>query len=115
MQGGTMRSNRTGQVPAKPAGARRRIRLWMSFMIVFIGWAGYTYFAQAGQIGAKSEQLSTYQASKAASEQSFNQLKYELDRLKDPEYIGQIAMKKYGLYRPGEIPVRVSDSGSQND
>ncbi|MNO23064.1 Cell division protein FtsL [compost metagenome] len=115
MQEGTSKSNRAGQVPAKPTGARRRIRLWMSFMIVFIGWAGYTYFAQAGEIGAKEQQLAEYQASKTDGEQSLNQLKYELDRLKDPEYIGQIAMKKYGLYKPGEIPVRVSESGSQND
>lgn len=115
MQGGTNKSNRVGQVPARPAGARRRIRLWMALMILFVGWAGYTYFAQAGEITAKSEQLDEYKNSMSASEQSLNQLKYEVDRLSDPEYIGQIAMKKYGLYKPGEIPVRILDSGSQND
>ncbi|MOA12004.1 Cell division protein FtsL [compost metagenome] len=115
MQGGAKKSNRTGQVPAKPMGARRRIRLWMALMILFVGWAGYTYFAQAGEITAKSEQLEEYKDSMSASEQSLNQLKYEVDRLNDPEYIGQIAMKKYGLYKPGEIPVRILDSGSQND
>jgi cell division protein DivIC len=51
----------------------------------------------------------------ATSKQSLDQLEYELNRLKDPEYIGQIAMKKYGLYKPGEIPVRVSESETGND
>ncbi|MGG6312073.1 FtsB family cell division protein [Paenibacillus macerans] len=95
--------------------AKRRLRLWMGLMILFLGWAGYTFISQSGEIGAKSEQLAERQASKAASEQSLNQLKYEINRLNDPEYIGQIAMKKYGLYKPGEIPVRVSESEAGND
>lgn len=94
------------------AGAKRRLRLWMGFMILFLGWAGYMFLSQSGEIGVKSQQMAERQASKTVSEQSLNQLKYEINRLKDPEYIGQIAMKKYGLYKPGEIPVRVSESES---
>lgn len=85
------------------------------FMVVFMIWAGHTFISQSGEIGRKSEQLAEREATKEAAEKSLNQLNYELDRLKDPEYIGQIAMKKYGLYKPGEIPVRISDSGSEND
>ncbi|WP_435923262.1 FtsB family cell division protein [Paenibacillus sp. DYY-L-2] len=106
--------NTTAKSP-KSTGARRRIRLWMGFMAVFIGWACYTYIAQSGEIGAKADQLAQQQATKEENEQILNQLKYELNRLQDPEYIGQIAMKKYGLYKPGEIPVRVSETESAND
>ncbi|GIP50785.1 Cell division protein FtsL [compost metagenome] len=95
--------------------AKRRLRLWMGFMVLFLGWAGYTFISQAGDIGGKSQQLAERQAAKTTSEQNLNQLKYEINRLNDPEYIGQIAMKKYGLYKPGEIPVRVSESEAGND
>lgn len=115
MRDGTVKTNNMKQTAVKSAGARRRIRLWMCFMVLFIGWAGYTYIAQSGEIGNKSLQLAERQASKEANEQTLNQLKYELNRLKDPEYIGQIAMKKYGLYKPGEIPVRISESDSGKD
>jgi cell division protein DivIC len=87
----------------------------MMFMAIFIIWAGHTFFSQSSEIEQKSQLLSDRQAVMATGEQSLNQLNHELNRLKDPEYIGQIAMKKYGLYKPGEIPVRVSDSGSEND
>lgn len=113
-ESGVNRNKTTSKSP-KSNGARRRIRLWMGFMVLFIGWAGYTYIAQSGEIGAKADQLSQQQAAKEENEQILNQLKYELNRLQDPEYIGQIAMKKYGLYKPGEIPVRISESESAND
>ncbi|MEK5161376.1 septum formation initiator family protein [Paenibacillus sp. FSL R5-0527] len=103
-------SQKTGTV-----GARRRLRLWLGFMIVFLGWAAYTYISQSEEIGEKSQQLAKTQASGKQTEESLNQLKYEVNRLQDPEYIGQIAMKKYGLYKPGEIPVRVSESEAGND
>ncbi|WP_339300861.1 septum formation initiator family protein [Paenibacillus sp. FSL K6-2441] len=108
-------SNKTSSSGNGSAFAKRRLRIWMGFMVLFLSWAGYTFISQAGEIGSKSQELAERQAAKAASEQSLNQLKYEIDRLNDPEYIGQIAMKKYGLYKPGEIPVRVSESEAGND
>ncbi|WHX49183.1 septum formation initiator family protein [Paenibacillus woosongensis] len=104
-----------GQATHQMAGARRRLRIWMGFMIIFLGWAAYTFFSQSSEINAKSQQLEERQASMNAATQSLEQLKYEISRLQDPEYIGQIAMKKYGLYKPGEIPVRVSESSPEND
>lgn len=107
--------NTKKQAPGKSPGARRRIRLWMTFMVLFIGWAGYTYVNQSGEIGSKSHLLAERTAIKSENEQALVQLKYELNRLKDPEYIGQMAMKKYGLYKPGEIPVRISGQNGEND
>lgn len=109
------KSNNKGQASSSSTGARRRLRLWMGCMVLFFGWAGYTFIAQSGEIEAKSQELADRQASLTKSQQGLNQLQYELNRLQDPEYIGQIAMKKYGLYKPGEIPVRVSESETGND
>lgn len=81
----------------------------------FSGLGSVYIFSQSSEINAKSQQLEERQASMNAATQSLEQLKYEISRLQDPEYIGQIAMKKYGLYKPGEIPVRVSESSPEND
>ncbi|WP_055105400.1 FtsB family cell division protein [Paenibacillus ihumii] len=115
MHKATASANSKNPSSRQMAGARRRIRLWLGFMIIFLGWAGYTYISQSGEINAKSQQLEERRASMSAATQSLEQLKYEINRLQDPEYIGQLAMKKYGLYKPGEIPVRVSESSSRND
>lgn len=108
-------ANSTSQASNQMAGARRRIRLWLGFMIVFLGWAGYTFISQSGEMKVKAQQLEERRASMTAATQSLEQLKYEINRLQDPEYIGQIAMKKYGLFKPGEIPVRVSESPAGNN
>ncbi|WP_110930513.1 FtsB family cell division protein [Paenibacillus bouchesdurhonensis] len=115
MHKATTSANSKSQASKQMAGARRRIRLWLGFMIVFLGWAGYTFISQSSEMNVKAQQLEERQASMTAATQSLEQLKYEINRLQDPEYIGQIAMKKYGLYKPGEIPVRVSESPAGND
>lgn len=115
MRESAAQSNTKKQNAAKSVGARRRLRIWLTFMILFMGWASYTYIAQSGEIGDKSHQLAERQASKEQHEQTLEQLKYEINRLKDPEYIGQIAMKKYGLFKPGEIPLRISESDPGKD
>ncbi|MNJ39248.1 FtsB family cell division protein [Paenibacillus fonticola] len=115
MHGAKSSSNPKSQASNQRAGARRRIRLWAGFMIVFLGWAGYTFITQSGEIGVKSQQLDERRTEMTAAEQSLGQLEYEISRLQDPEYIGQIAMKKYGLYKPGEVPVRVTESPAGNN
>lgn len=86
-------------------GARRRIMLWLAFMICFTGWAGYTFFNQSTQMADKSAKLQEIKATKTETDQALEELKQEVSRLQDPEYIGQIARKKYGMYLPGETPI----------
>ncbi|OAB42725.1 FtsB family cell division protein [Paenibacillus glacialis] len=94
------------QGSTKYAGGRRRLSLWMCFMVLFMSWAGYTLFNQNSQIADTNAELVKKQAAKAASDEAVLQLKHEVNRLQDPEYIGQLARKDYGLYRPEEIPIR---------
>lgn len=99
----------TGQ--GKSAGAKRRLMLWMTFVIVFVIWAGYTFLVQNAQISDKSSNLAAQQTSKEETQKKLDQLKYEVSRLKDPEYIGQLARKK-GYYLPEETPIQVEESGN---
>lgn len=115
---GSVRSIKKNQknqpnTPANAAGARRRLKIWATCIVLFLAWAGYTYYVQAEEISGKSQQLSETKASLDETQQKLEQLKYEISRLQDPEYIGQIAMKKYGLYKPGELPVRIPSNESQ--
>ncbi|CAM3099060.1 septum formation initiator family protein [Paenibacillus sediminis] len=91
----------------KNAGARRRKALWLSFIAVFMTWAVCTLVSQSIHLSDKSAQLLEKQKSEQANQQMLDQLKYEVSRLKDPEYIGQIARKKYDMYLPDETPIRV--------
>lgn len=92
------------------AGAKRRRFIWILFVAVFFGWAGYTYFAQGALIADKSDQLAKKQKSSEAVEASLNQLKYEVSRLNDDEYIGQLARKWYNIYPQGETPIRTEST-----
>ncbi|OAB43448.1 FtsB family cell division protein [Paenibacillus antarcticus] len=94
------------QGSTKYAGGRRRLSLWMCFMVLFMGWAGYTILSQNSQIAVTNAELIEKQAAKAATDKSVLELNYDVNRLQDPEYIGQLARKDYGLYRPEEIPIR---------
>jgi cell division protein DivIC len=95
------RDNKTGQ----QAGARRRILIWLSFMVIFMGWALFTFISQQSQISEKSAELAKKKVEQDNTENSKKQLMYEVNRLKDPEYIGQLARKNYGMDLPGETPI----------
>lgn len=92
------------------AGAKRRKFLWILVVAVFFGWAGYTFFAQSAAIADKSEQLAKKKQSSESVTASLNQLKYEVSRLNDDEYIGQLARKWYNMYPQGELPIRTEQT-----
>lgn len=96
---------------ALAAGAKRRKFIWLAVMTIFISWSGYIFFVQSASIADKSEALAKKQASNESVTASLNQLKYEVSRLNDDEYIGQLARKWYNMYLPGELPIRTEQSG----
>ncbi len=80
-------------------------------MALFFGWAGYIFFAQSAVIAEKSGQLAKKKESSESVNTSLGQLKYEVSRLKDDEYVGQLARKWYNMYPEGELPIRTEQSG----
>lgn len=95
---------------ASATGAKRRRFMWILFVALFFGWAGYTYFDQSAVIADKSDELVKKQKISQDVKTSLNQLKYELSRLNDDEYIGQLARKWYNIYPRGETPIRAEQS-----
>lgn len=96
---------------ASAAGAKRRRFIWILVVGVFFGWAGYIFFAQSAVIADKSEQLAKKKESSETVNASLGQLKYEVSRLRDDEYVGQLARKWYNMYPEGELPIRTEQSG----
>ncbi len=80
-------------------------------MLVLILWSGYTLFSQSSVIADKSAQLEERMTAKASSETALSEVKTEIKRLQDPEYIAQIARKEYNMFKPEEIPIRVTGEG----
>lgn len=95
----------------KKNGAKRRLRLWLAAVLLVGVWAGFMFYSQASDIKGREAELAQIRGKQKAVEESLNQVKYEVSRLNDPEYIGQLARKKYGLYKPGETPIRKSADG----
>lgn len=93
-------------------GAKRRLRMWLCFVLIFVVWAIYIMYTQSVELTHQVKQLAGASAQQQASQTNLDQMKYEVKRLQDPEYIGQIARKKYGLYKPGETPILKSSNGN---
>ncbi|MDQ0050778.1 cell division protein DivIC [Paenibacillus polymyxa] len=87
------------------AGGRRRIMIWLLSLAAFGSWAIFTFFSQGMIMADRNEQLIQKEKQKQAATQTERQLQTEVNRLKDPEYIGEIARSKYGLYKPEETPI----------
>ncbi|MBP2002715.1 cell division protein DivIC [Paenibacillus shirakamiensis] len=101
------------QSAGKNVGARRRLKLWMVFMLVVLGFAAYRFIDQASQIKTYTLEYAQKKDTETQNIQSLNQMKRENERLKEPEYIEQIVKKKFGLYKPGEIPIYTPSSGGE--
>jgi cell division protein DivIC len=84
------------------AGTKRRFKLWMLFIVLFMGWACYTIFGQMQQKNATGVKLTTIQGQLDASNKETEALKRQIERLNDPEYIEQLATKEQGMVKKGE-------------
>lgn len=81
---------------------KRRYRIWMMFIVLFMGWAGYTLFGQMQQQKATFEKLTTIESGIEETRSETEALKREVERLNDPEYISQLATKEQGMVKEGE-------------
>ncbi|CAM3960192.1 septum formation initiator family protein [Cohnella lubricantis] len=88
-------------------GARRRLKLLLIVVVLFMGWAGYTLITQQHHTAERISQLSEVKSKLLDAQQKNQSLQEEIQRLNDPEYIGQIARKEQGMGLPGEMPIQV--------
>lgn len=75
----------------------------MTFVLMgFMGWTAITFWNQQGGLSDKYTRLSSIQAQLEETKKINEQLKMEITRLNDDEYIEQRVRKDYRMTRPGE-------------
>ncbi len=94
--------NGTTPVPNRK-GQKRRIRLFLFFVLCFSVWTGYTLYMQSGVLAEKEAELAALKQEAANVQQTQAELTYKVSRLNDKEYIAELARKHYFLSKPGEI------------
>ncbi|MCR2807218.1 FtsB family cell division protein [Paenibacillus soyae] len=82
--------------------SKRRYRLWMMFVVLFMGWAGYTLFGQMQQQKATYQKLTTIEDGIEETRAQTEELTKRVEQLNDPEYISQLATKELGMVKEGE-------------
>lgn len=104
-----MSSSQSAVQPAS-LGARRRMRLFLIVIVVFMSWAAYTLVDQLGQINDRRAEYRESEKKLSEARMKSDALKQEIGRLNDLEYIGQIARKEQGMGLPGERPIQIEKS-----
>lgn len=92
----------------KIANAKCRLRLWMIFMVLFIGWGTYTYLNQLSMMKKLLSDLSIWESEKNKVEHEHNELMQKIERLRNPEHISQLA-RGQGMVYPGERLIQKQD------
>ncbi|RKP45415.1 septum formation initiator family protein [Cohnella endophytica] len=86
-------------------GARRRLKLFLFVIVLFMSWALYVLIVQHGQLNDRSGQLHEVNQKLTDAQAKNEALKQQVARLNDDEYLGQIARKEHGLGLPGEFQI----------
>ncbi|WP_256762280.1 septum formation initiator family protein [Cohnella sp. WQ 127256] len=98
-------SSRTLTKTPVMAGARRRLKILLFVLVLFMGWALYVLVVQYGHISDRKSQMQEAEQKLTDAQAKNEELQLQIARLKDDEYIGQIARKEYGLGFPGEFNI----------
>ncbi len=100
-------SSRTMATTTAATGVRRRLKLLLFVMVIFMSWAVYTLVTQHGMMNDRASDLR--EANKKLSDATVQNeaLKKQIVQLNDREYVEEIARKEQGLGYPGEVPMHM--------
>lgn len=76
-------------------------------MVLFMGWAAYTFFGQMKQQSETSLRYATIEQQRNDAVLQQQELNEQIDKLNDPEYIEQLATKEQGMVKEGEKVIQV--------
>ncbi len=81
---------------------KRRFKIWLTFIVFFMVWAGYTLYGQYQQQKETNDRLLLLQEQVEEAIAESEALQKQVERLNDPEYIAQLATKEQGMVKKGE-------------
>ncbi|MCS1352389.1 septum formation initiator family protein [Mechercharimyces sp. CAU 1602] len=82
-------------------GVKRRRRLWLAIMVVFILWSGGEIIYQSFKVQAKEQEYAKVEEEFAQLKAERKKLEKEVERLQTDEYMMYLA-RKFGYKLPGE-------------
>lgn len=89
--------------PMQEQGQKRRKRLLALIVIPFCIWAGFTWYDQQAVLLAKKEEKVKVQQTFDQVKLENEELKYQVNKLNDNDYIAELARRDYHLSKPGEV------------
>jgi cell division protein DivIC len=89
------------------SGTKRRLKIWLMFVVLFMGWALYTFVTQLNHQGQAEDKLAAAKLKINEATKQSEDLALEVKRLNDPEYIGLKATQDFGMVKKGERPIEV--------
>ncbi|GGK33569.1 cell division protein DIVIC [Caldalkalibacillus thermarum] len=94
----------------RPAKARRRRMQAVGLLLVlFLTWAGLKWWDQQQMLQEMEAELNLLQVQVEEARMRQAELKTEINRLHDPEYIAEIARRDYFLSREGETIFKIKE------
>lgn len=81
---------------------KRRKRVYLFVVLVFVGWASYTWINQSNDRDALIVKYEATKIEKEKVETKKAELEKQVILLQDPEYISQLATKEQGMVYEGQ-------------
>ncbi len=94
--------------PPLPRRVRLRRRIWLVLMLILFLWSGSEWIIQTQAVHSKEAALVEKRRELASLEKEQRELKQEISRLQDENYLFELA-RKMGYGKPGEEILDVSD------
>lgn len=94
--------------------AKRRIRIALFIVGVLFIWAAYVGWQQEKLIQAQRKTMAELSKTLEQENATRRDLQYQAERLKDPEYIANLARSKYYMSKKGEVIFEIiGDEGDE--
>ncbi|WP_169730010.1 FtsB family cell division protein [Thermicanus aegyptius] len=87
----------------KEQGVKRRMRLALFVVGLLLIWALYIGWQQERLIKSQEEVKSSITKELEQKKAEKKDLEYQVERLKDPDYIANLARSKYYMSKEGEV------------
>jgi cell division protein DivIC len=93
-------ASRTGTAPKR---SRKKWNVRNLFLLAFLTWAGYVFFfEQAPDIERLKQEQKRLSTEISQMQETNKELQRKIEQLNDPEYIAELARKKYLMVKEGE-------------
>lgn len=88
-------------------GTKRRLKLLLFGMLLFLAWASFTFWGQIDSLQQQRDELAKLKIQLADTQQKNKQSMLQVKRLNDLEYIEQLARKEYFFSKPGDTLINI--------